>query len=96
MVAVDRPVIRMFAHEESTVRWETRISDLRGLELTVFGPGAQRRSYTFQEAMALVAYQVQCERQLLSNGYGVLKGSERRVGHERRRRSRQIADRRQQ
>jgi hypothetical protein len=95
MVAVDRAVIRMFTQEQSTVRWETRITDARGMELTVFGPGAQRRSYTFQEAMALVAYQVQCERQLLSNGYGVLMRSERRVGDDRRRGSRKAADRRQ-
>lgn len=96
MVAVDRPVIRMFAHEQSTVRWETRVTDARGLELVVFGPGTRRCVFTFQEAMALVAYQVQCERQLVSSGYGVLTGSDRRAGLDRRRCSRQVADRRQE
>ena len=48
------------------------------LELKVFGPGALRRSYSFQDALSLVEYQVQFERQLLSNGYGVLPHSERR------------------
>jgi len=96
MVSVDRPVVRMFAFELDTVRWETRIADGRGLELKVFGPGALRRSYAFADALSLVEYQVQYERQLLSNGYGVLPLSERRTGYDRRRRPRDVEDRRRQ
>jgi len=96
MVISDRPVVRMFTQELDTVRWETRIADTRGLELRVFGPGALRRSYSFENALALVEYQVQFERQLLSNGYGVLAHSERRSGYDRRRRRRVEEDRRKQ
>ena len=70
IVDVDRPVIRMFVQQLVTVRWETRLADRRGMELKVFGPGALRRSYSFQDALSLVEYQVQFERQLLSSGYG--------------------------
>jgi len=94
MVNVDRPVVRMFAHQVDTVRWETRIADGRGLELRVLGPGALRRSYSFQDALSLVEYQVQFERQLVSNGYGVLPHSERRSGYDRRRHQRMAEDRR--
>ena len=94
MVNVDRPVVRMFAHQVDTVRWETRIADGRGLELRVLGPGALRRSYSFQDALSLVEYQVQFERQLVSNGYGVLPHSERRSGYDRRRQLRMAEDRR--
>ena len=66
IVDVDRPVIRMFVQQLVTVRWETRLADRRGMELKVFGPGALRRSYSFQDALSLVEYQVQFERQLLS------------------------------
>lgn len=93
-MVTDRPVIRMFAHEPDTVRWETRIADGRGLELMVLGPGALRRSYSFPDAMSLVAYQVQCERQLLSSGYALLGHGERRVGYDRRRVPRAAGDRR--
>jgi hypothetical protein len=96
MVITDRPVIRMFTHELNTVRWETRIAEGRGLELNVFGPGALRRSYSFADALALVEYQVQFERQLLSNGYAVLPQSERRTGYDRRRRPRNEEDRRKE
>jgi len=96
MVSGDRPVIRMFAHELNTVRWETRIAEGRGLELSVFGPGALRRSYAFANALSLVEYQVQFERQLLSNGYGVLDRGERRTGYDRRRQRRAAEDRRKQ
>jgi hypothetical protein len=94
MVNVDRPVVRMFAHQVNTVRWETRIADGRGLELKVLGPGALRRSYSFQDALSLVEYQVQFEQQLVSNGYGVLPHSERRLGFDRRRQLRMAEDRR--
>lgn len=94
MVDVDRPVVRMFAHQVNTVRWETRIADGRGLELKVLGPGALRRSYSFQDALSLVEYQVQFEKQLVSNGYGVLPHSERRSGYDRRRQLRMAEDRR--
>lgn len=96
MVIGDRPVIRMFTHDLNTVRWETRIAEGRGLELNVRGPGALRRSYSFADALALVEYQVQFERQLLSNGYAVLPQSERRTGYDRRLRPRSEADRRKQ
>ena len=96
MVSVDRPVVRMFSQSRITVRWETRIAEGRGLELKVFGPGALRRSYSFLDALALVEYQVQFERQLLSNGYGLLSQSERRSGYDRRRQSRLAEDRRKQ
>lgn len=96
MVQVDRPVVRMFIQELITVRWETRIVDGRGLELKVFGPGALRRSYSFQDALSLVEYQVQFERQLLSNGYGLFTQSERRSGYDRRRQPRTAEDRRRQ
>ena len=96
MVDVDRPVIRMFIQQLVTVRWETRIADKRGLELKVFGPGALRRSYSFQDALSLVEYQVQLERQLLSSGYGVLALSERRIGYDRRLQPRNAEDRRKQ
>jgi hypothetical protein len=90
----DRPVIRMFTCETDTVRWETRIAEGRGLELRVFGPGALRRDYTFGDALSLVEYQVQYERQLLLNGYSVLANSDRRSGYDRRRRKRATEDRR--
>jgi len=96
MVHVDRPVVRMFSQGLVTVRWETRIAEGRGLELMVFGPGALRRSYSFQDALSLVEYQVQFERQLLANGYGLLDYSERRCGYDRRRRPRAVEDRRKQ
>ena len=94
MVSVDRPVVRMFSCEPDTVRWETRITDGRGLELKVFGPGLLRREHSFPDALSLVEYQVQFERQLLSNGYAVLPLSERRHGYDRRRRPRSTEDRR--
>ena len=94
IVDVDRPVIRMFIQQLITVRWETRLADRRGMELKVFGPGALRRSYSFQDALSLVKYQVQFERQLLSSGYGVLPISERRSGYDRRRQPRSAEDRR--
>ena len=96
MVQVDRPVVRMFIQELTTVRWETRIVEGRGLELKVMGPGTLRRSYSFQDALPLVEYQVQFERQLLSGGYGVLPQSERRSGYDRRRQPRAAEDRRKQ
>lgn len=96
MTTVDRPVIRMFTFDPDTVRWETRIVDGRGLELKVFGPGALRRDYTFGDALSLVQYQVQCERQLLLNGYTVFAQSDRRAGYDRRRRVRTTEDRRRQ
>jgi hypothetical protein len=96
MVDVDRPVIRMFTQQLDTVRWETSIADKRGLELRVFGPGALRRSYSFQDALSLVEYQVQFERQLLSSGYGLMALSERRIGYDRRRQPRTAEDRRKQ
>ncbi len=96
MLNVDRAVVRMFTHELITVRWETRIADRRGLELKVYGPGALRRSYSFQDALSLVEYQVQFEKQLISNGYDVLTHSERRSGYDRRRQPRIAEDRRKQ
>jgi hypothetical protein len=96
MVDIDRPVIRMFIQQLVTVRWETRMADKRGLELKVFGPGALRRSYSFQDALSLVEYQIQFERQLLSSGYGVLALSDRRIGYDRRRQPRTAEDRRKQ
>ena len=96
MVNVDRPVIRTFIQSLITVRWETRIAEGRGLELKVFGPDALRRSYSFQDALSFVEYQVQFETQLLSNGYGVLSHSERRSGYDRRRQPRVAEDRRKQ
>jgi hypothetical protein len=96
MVQVDRPVVRMFIQELVTVRWETRIVEGRGLELRVLGPGTLRRSYSFQDSLSLVEYQVQFERQLLSNGYDVLPHSERRSGYDRRRQPRTAEDRRKQ
>ena len=94
MVSVDRAVVRMFTSEPDTVRWETRITDGRGLELKVFGPGLLRRELSFPDALSLVEYQVQFERQLLSNGYTLLPLSERRDGYDRRRRPRSTEDRR--
>ena len=94
MTTVDRPVIRMFTCDLDTVRWETRIVEGRGLEFKVFGPGALRRDYGFGNALSLVEYQVQYERQLLLNGYTVLRQSDRRAGYDRRRRARTTEDRR--
>ena len=96
MVSVDRAVVRMFVSQPDTIRWETRIADGRGLELKVFGPGTLRRAHAFADALSLVQYQVQFERQLLSNGYAVLPLSERRCGYDRRRRPRTTEDRRRQ
>jgi hypothetical protein len=96
MISVDRAVVRMFVSEPDTVRWETRITDGKGLELKVFGPGTLRRAQTFPDALSLVEYQVQFERQLLTNGYAVLPLSERRSGYDRRRRQRTTEDRRHQ
>jgi hypothetical protein len=84
----------MFTSEPDTIRWETRITDGRGLELRVFGPGTLRREHSFPNALSLVDYQVQFERQLLSNGYALLPLSERRAGYDRRRRPRSTQDRR--
>jgi hypothetical protein len=94
MVSVDRAVVRMFTCEPDTIRWETRITDGRGLELRVFGPGTLRREHSFPNALSLVEYQVQFERQLLSNGYELMPLSERRAGFDRRRRPRSTEDRR--
>ena len=94
MVGVDRAVVRMFSCEPDTIRWDTRITDGRGLELRVFGPGTLRREHSFPNALSLVEYQVQFERQLLSNGYALLPLSERRAGYDRRRRPRTSEDRR--
>jgi hypothetical protein len=96
MASLDRAVVRMFSSEPDTVRWETRIADGRGLELKVFGPGTVRRAQAFSDAMSLVQYQVQYERQLLSNGYRVLQLSERRSGYDRRQQRRTTEDRRRQ
>jgi hypothetical protein len=96
MASADRAVVRMFISEPDTVRWETRIADGRGLELRVFGPGNVRRAQAFPDAMSLVQYQVQYERQLLSNGYTVLPLGERRSGYERRQQARTTEDRRRQ
>jgi hypothetical protein len=96
MVSVDRPVVRMFTCAPDTIRWETRITDGRGLELKVFGPGTLRREHSFPDALSLVEYQVQFERQLLTNGYVLLPHSERRAGYDRRRRPRTSEDRRRQ
>jgi hypothetical protein len=96
MVSTDRAVVRMFSSDPDTVRWETRIADSRGLELRVFGPGAIRRALAFPDALSLVEYQVQFERQLLSSGYRVLTLSERRAGYDRRRQRRTTEDRRRQ
>lgn len=90
----DRSVVRMYAGEQDTVRWETRIVEGRGLELRVFGPGGVRRDQMFASAMSLVEYQVQYERQLLLNGYIVLSASDRRSGYDRRRQPRASEDRR--
>jgi hypothetical protein len=86
----------MFTAELGTVRWETRIADGRGLELKVFGPGNERQAQAFPDAMTLVEYQVQYERQLLSTGYSVLPLSERRSGYDRRLETRTTEDRRRQ
>jgi hypothetical protein len=94
MAKTDRPVIRMFACEQDTVRWETRTLEPHGLELKVFGPGALRREYCFNDALSLVEYQVQYEQQLLLNGYSLLPHSDRRGGYDRRRRPRATEDRR--
>ena len=96
MVIVDRTVVRMFSCEPNTVRWETRITDGRGLELKVFGPGTLRREQAFADAVTLVEYQVQCEQQLLTDGYAVLPLSERRSGYDRRLQPRTSQDRRRQ
>ena len=94
MITVDRAVVRMFVSEPDTVRWETRIADGKGLELKVFGPGLLRRTQAFPDALSLVEYQVQFERQLLTNGCAVLPLSERRSGYDRRQRPRTTEDRR--
>src|ERR1700752_3127153 len=94
--SVDRAVVRMFSSDPDTVRWETRIADGRGLELRVFGPGDVRQAQAFPDAMSLVQYQVQYERQLVSNGYTVLQLSERRSGYDRRQQRRTTEDRRRQ
>ena len=96
MVSVDRAVVRMFISEPDTIRWETRIAEGKGLELKVFGPGTLRRAHDFPDALSLVEYQVQFERQLLTNGYTLLTISERRGGYDRRRRTRTSDDRRRQ
>jgi len=96
MASVDRAVVRMFISEPDTVRWETRITDGRGLELKVFGPGNARRTQAFPDVLSLVDYQVQYEQQLLANGYTVLPLGERRSGYDRRQQGRTTQDRRRQ
>lgn len=94
MIDRDRSVVRMFSRRPHTVRWETRLSGDRGLDLTVRGPGALRRSFAFRDAPTLVHYQVQVERQLLMSGYEVLVEHERRMNCDRRRYERTAVDRR--
>ena len=94
MVNGDHVVVRMFSHRPKTVRWETRIVEGRGLELTVLGPGTLERSYAFDNAPSLVEYQVRQQQQLLSSGYTLLGGDERRTGQERRHYHRLKMDRR--
>jgi hypothetical protein len=96
MASVDRAVVRMFSSEPNTVRWETRIANGRGLELTIFGPGGTRRVQEFADAPSLVQFQVQYEQQLRSNGYTLLTLNERRSGYDRRQRTRTTKDRRRQ
>jgi hypothetical protein len=55
-----------------------------------------RHAQDFPDALSIVQYQVQYERQLLSNGYSVLPLSERRSGYDRRQRARHTEDRRRQ
>ncbi len=64
--------------------------------MSVFGPGSMRRAQDFPDALSLVEYQVQYERQLLSNGYTLLALSERRSGYDRRQTQRSSEDRRRQ
>jgi hypothetical protein len=68
MASVDRAVVRMFICRTGYGSVGNTDPDGRGLELTVFGPGNVRRAQAFPDAMSLVEYQVQFERQLLSNG----------------------------
>lgn len=96
MTDEDRLIVRMFTRAPNTVRWETRLVEGRGLDLRVMGPGALRRAYAFADAPALVKYQVEYERQLISNGFQLCSVSERREGHDRRRQPRTTTDRRKQ
>ena len=85
---MDKPNVRMFVGEFGTVRWETAAKGKRGLRLTVRGPRDAVAEYDFPDPLALVEYQSTAERRLLTTGYEVSPIAERRIGKDRRGKSR--------
>ena len=89
------PVLAPYALDKTALlATVARAMRCRTVRRKVFGPGGLRRDYSFADAMSLVEYQVQYERQLLLNGYSLLPHSDRRGGYDRRRRPRTSEDRR--
>jgi len=88
------PAIRMFTSDLGTVRWETRIAGVEGLEFRVSGPDAWSASSLFPDPMALLRYQSEYERFLRASGYSVSLVNDRRVRAARRQRPRPGQDRR--
>lgn len=85
---MDKPNVRMFVGEFGTVRWETTATGKRGLRLTVRGPRDAVAEYDFPDPLALVEYQSTAERRLLNTGHEVCPITERRIGKDRRGKSR--------
>ncbi|HLG60282.1 MAG TPA: hypothetical protein VI485_33375 [Vicinamibacterales bacterium] len=88
------PLIRMFTGDAGTVRWETSIAGVYGLEFKVSGPDDWRTSSLFADPMALRKYQEEYERFLRESGYDVSLVNDRRWRAERRERPRTGQDRR--
>jgi hypothetical protein len=81
---VDKPNVRMFVGEFGTVRWETKVTGKKGLQLVVKGPSDVVTTHEFQDPLELVEFQSVAERRLLNTGYEVSPTPERRTGKERR------------
>jgi hypothetical protein len=82
------PLIRMFTSEAGTVRWETSIAGVEGLEFKVAGPDDWRTATIFADTIALLTYQEEYERFLRASGYSVSLVNDRRWRGERRERPR--------
>jgi hypothetical protein len=91
---VEKPIVRMFGGEFGTVRWETKTKGKKGLQLEVKGPRDAAAEHEFQDPLELVEYQSTSERRLLNTGYEVLSTTERRLGKDRRGKSRPKRERR--
>ena len=85
---MDKPNVRMFVGEFGTVRWETKVTGKKGLQLVVKGPRDVVTTHEFKDPLELVEFQSMAERRLLNTGYEVTPTLERRTSKERRAKSR--------